>query len=81
MGSEAIISVQDRIESPFLPSFITDLLRRMLGAKDLGDERVESLSLGSQSWIQTLHTKFTILFASGGGRENGTGGDNKGGFV
>lgn len=45
----------------------------MFRVKDLEDERVESLSSGSQSWIQTLHTKFTKLFVSGGSRENGTG--------
>lgn len=53
----------------------------MLGAEDLEDERVESLSSESQSWNKTLHSRFTIAFASGGGRENVTGRDNKGGVV
>lgn len=74
MGSESIISVQDKTESLLLLSFNKYLLSPVLGAKDLEDERMESLSSGSpQSWIETLHTKFIIPFAPVGGRENGAG--------
>ena len=73
VGGELILSVQDQTESPPLPYwvvFLRYLLSCVLGAEDLEDERVESLSSGrQQTWIKTLCVKFIISLVFGGSWE------------